>query len=173
MARRTKIVATIGPACRDRETLVQMVRAGMDVARLNFSHGTHEEHAATAQRVREAAGIAGRPIALLQDLPGPKLRIGPLAAGTVELKAGEHVTFLCGHDEGVTGDATRMTISWAGLATAIDAGEILYLADGSVRLRATAVRPHDGEVEAEVEVGGTVASRQGLNIPGPVDELPA
>jgi pyruvate kinase len=173
MPRRTKIVATIGPACRDRETLVQMVRAGMDVARLNFSHGTHEEHAATAQRVREAAGIAGRPVALLQDLPGPKLRIGPLAEGTAELKAGDRVTFLCGHDEAEAGDASRMTITWAGLPNAIDAGEILYLADGSVRLRAIAVRPQDGEVEAEVEIGGTVASRQGLNIPGPVDELPA
>jgi pyruvate kinase len=173
MTRRTKIVATIGPACRDRETLVQMVHAGMDVARLNFSHGTHEEHAATAQRVREAAGIAGRPVALLQDLPGPKLRIGPLAEGTAELKVGDRLTFLCGHDDDIAGDAERMTISWAGLAGAIDAGEVLYLADGSVRLRATAVRPHDGEVEVEVEVGGTVASRQGLNIPGPVDELPA
>ena len=74
--RRTKIVATIGPASRDPEVLVQMVEAGMDVARLNFSHGSAEEHGETAQRVRDAANRAGRPVAILQDLPGPKLRIG-------------------------------------------------------------------------------------------------
>ncbi len=87
--RRTKIVATIGPASRDPETLVAMVAAGMDVARLNYSHGTLDEHAETARRVRDAAGRAGRPVAILQDLPGPKLRIGPLRDDVAELKAGE------------------------------------------------------------------------------------
>jgi pyruvate kinase len=173
MNRRTKIVATIGPASANPETLVRMIDAGMDVARLNFSHGSHEQHAETAQLVRDAAGRAGRPVALLQDLPGPKLRIGPLVEGTVELKVGDKVVFECGVDDGSAGDARRMTISWEGLARAIDPGEVLYLADGSVRLRATAVREQDNEVEAEVEIGGTVASRQGLNIPGPADELPS
>jgi pyruvate kinase len=149
-----------------------MIEAGMDVARLNFSHGSHEQHAETAQKVREAAGRAGRPVALLQDLPGPKLRIGPLVEGTVELKVGDKVVFECGNDNG-PGDARRMSISWAGLPNALGPGEVLYLADGSVRLRATAVRVEQSEVEAEVEVGGTVASRQGLNIPGPADELPS
>jgi pyruvate kinase len=172
MSRRTKIVATIGPASGNPETLVRMIEAGMDVARLNFSHGTHEQHAETAQLVRDAAGRAGRPVALLQDLPGPKLRIGPLVEGTVELKVGDKVVFECGRDDG-PGDARRMTISWEGLPRAIDPGEVLYLADGSVRLRASAVRVDELEVEAEVEVGGTVASRQGLNIPGPADELPS
>src|SRR3954471_20322827 len=172
MTRRTKIVATIGPASGNPETLVRMIEAGMDVARLNFSHGSHEQHAETAELVRDAANRAGRPVALLQDLPGPKLRIGPLVEGTVELKVGDKVVFECGKDNGA-GDARRMSIGWEGLARAIDPGEALYLADGSVRLRATTVRTGDGEVEAEVEVGGTVASRQGLNIPGPADELPA
>src|SRR3954468_14357040 len=113
--RRTKIVATIGPASRDPETLVRMVEAGMDVARLNFSHATHEVHAETAQLVQDAAGRAGRPVALLQDLPGPKLRIGDLVDGTVELKVGDHVVFECGNDDGA-GDARRMSISWEGLA---------------------------------------------------------
>jgi pyruvate kinase len=171
--RRTKIVATIGPACSDPETLVRMVEAGMDVARLNFSHGTIEQHAETAQIVRQAAGRAGRPVAILQDLPGPKLRIGPLRDGTVDLKPGDHVTFLCGHGEDGMGDASRMSISWAGLADAVSEGEVLYLADGSVRLRAVAVRAAEGELDAEVEIGGTVASRQGLNIPGPADALPS
>jgi pyruvate kinase len=172
MPRRTKIVATIGPASGNPETLVRMIEAGMDVARLNFSHGSHEQHAETAELVREAAGRVGRPVALLQDLPGPKLRIGPLMEGTVELKVGDRVVFECGRDDG-PGDARRMSISWEGLARSTSPGEVLYLADGSVRLRATAVRPEELEVEAEVEVGGTVASRQGLNIPGPASELPS
>jgi pyruvate kinase len=172
VTRRTKIVATIGPASGNPETLVRMIEAGMDVARLNFSHGSHEQHAHTAQLVRDAADRAGRPVALLQDLPGPKLRIGALAEGTVELKVGDRVVFECGRDDG-PGDARRMSISWDGLARAVAPGEVLYLADGSVRLRATAVRAGELEVEAEVEIGGTVASRQGLNIPGPANELPS
>lgn len=172
MSRRTKIVATIGPASANPETLVRMIEAGMDVARLNFSHGSHEQHAEVAQLVRDAAGRAGRPVALLQDLPGPKLRIGPLVEGTVDLKVGDKVVFECGREDGA-GDARRMSISWEGLPRAIEPGEVLYLADGSVRLRATAVRVPELEVEAEVEVGGSVSSRQGLNIPGPADELPS
>src|SRR3984885_6483650 len=104
--RRTKIVATIGPASREPETLLRMVNAGMDVARLNYSHGTLEEHAETVRRVRDAAGQAGRPVAILQDLPGPKLRIGPLREDIVELKPGERLTFVAGGDE-FDGDATR------------------------------------------------------------------
>src|ERR1700704_4045550 len=97
--RRTKIVATVGPASREPETLVRMVDAGMDVVRLNYSHGTLEEHAETVRRVRDAAGRAGRPIAILQDLPGPKLRIGPLREDIVELTPGDRVTFVGGGEE--------------------------------------------------------------------------
>jgi pyruvate kinase len=170
--RRTKIVATIGPASREPQTLLAMVEAGMDVARLNYSHGTLDEHAETVRRVRDAAGRAGRPVAILQDLPGPKLRIGPLREDVVELTPGEPLTITCGRD-GVPGDAHHMSISWEGLAGALERDAIMYLADGSVRLRVTAARPASNEVETIVEVGGAVASRQGLNIPGPVDSLPA
>ena len=170
--RRTKIVATIGPASREPATLRAMIEAGMDVARLNYSHGTLEEHAQTAQRVRNAAGEAGRPVAILQDLPGPKLRIGPLADDIVELTPGEHLTFVADGDE-LRGDARRMSVSWSGLPDAVEEGTVLYLADGSVRLRAVEVRTAAHEVEVEIEVGGAVASRQGLNIPGPVDSLPS
>ena len=172
MMRRTKIVATIGPASRDPEVLVRMVEAGMDVARLNFSHGSAEEHAETAKLVRDAAGRAGRQVAILQDLPGPKLRIGPLVDGIAELKPGDNLTFVCGAN-GFEGDARRMAITWAGLADTVDAGEIVYLADGAVRLRVTGTRPGDGEIDAEVEIGGAVASRQGLNIPGETAALPS
>jgi pyruvate kinase len=172
--RRTKIVATIGPASREPETLLRLVEAGMDVARLNYSHGTLDEHAETVQRVRDAAGRAGRPVAILQDLPGPKLRIGPVRDGVVELTPGEQLTFSCGDDdEELEGDAHRMSSTWAGLPDAVEPGSILYLADGSVRLRVVAVRPGDGEVDMEIEIGGAVASRQGLNIPGPTASLPA
>jgi pyruvate kinase len=171
--RRTKIVATIGPASRDREVLVRMVDAGMDVARLNFSHGTHEQHAETAQWVREASGRAGRPVAILQDLPGPKLRIGAVQDGRVELAPGSRVVFRCGDEDAGLGDAGELHVGWPGLADAMEVGEVMYLADGAIRLRVCAVRPGDDEIEATVEIGGSVASRQGLNIPGPTDILPS
>ncbi|MCW3016344.1 MAG: Pyruvate kinase [Solirubrobacterales bacterium] len=171
--RRTKIVATIGPACRAPEVLVRLVEAGMDVARLNFSHGSHDEHAETAELVREASDRAGRPVAILQDLPGPKLRIGAVRDGTVVLPSRSELTVVCGPVDDRVGDETTLYMDWAGLARAIEVGEAMYLADGRVRLRATAVRAEAGEIDAVVEVGGAVASRQGLNIPGPADELPA
>jgi pyruvate kinase len=170
--RRTKIVATIGPASREPEVLVRMVEAGMDVARLNFSHGTAEEHAEVIGRVRDAAGRAGRQVAVMQDLPGPKLRIGKLAGDVVELAPGEPLTFVCGGDGGA-GDKHRMFISWEGLADAVGPDEIMYLADGSVRLRVTTTRPEMCEIDTVVEIGGPVASRQGLNIPGEAASLPA
>ncbi len=144
----------------------------MDVARLNFSHGSADEHAETARLVRDAAGRAGRQVAILQDLPGPKLRIGPLVDGIAELKPGDNLTFVCGAN-GFEGDAKRMSITWAGLAESVSIGEILYLADGAVRLRVLTTRPGDGEIDAEVEIGGAVASRQGLNIPGEAASLPS
>ncbi|HET6548385.1 MAG TPA: pyruvate kinase [Solirubrobacter sp.] len=172
MERRTKIVATIGPASRDPEVLARMVEAGMDVARLNFSHGTADEHAETARLVRDAAGRAGRQVAILQDLPGPKLRIGKLRNDVVEFKPGDHTTFVCGPNGG-EGDSSRLFITYAGLAATIERDEVMYLADGAVRLRVNAVRPDDGEIDATVEIGGAVASRQGLNIPGETAALPS
>ena len=169
--RRTKIVATIGPASREPEVLARMVEAGMDVARLNYSHGSLDEHAETAARVRAAAARVGRPVAILQDLPGPKLRIGPLRDGMAELTPGETLTFQCGVD--TPGDARRMSVTWDELADSVEPGAIIYLADGAVRLRVLSARPQQSELDTEVEIGGTVVSRQGLNIPGPIDRLPA
>jgi pyruvate kinase len=167
--RRTKIVATIGPASRDPEVLVRMIEAGMDVARLNFSHGTRREHAETIERIRSAAGRAGRQVAVLQDLPGPKMRIGPLVGGVADLAHGDRVTFVCGSDE--EGDAKRMSITWGGLSSALATGEEIFLADGAVRLRVDAIR--DDEFDATVESAGTVASRQGVNVPGELVDLPS
>jgi pyruvate kinase len=169
--RRTKIVATIGPASSDIATLERLVRAGMDVARLNFSHGTARGHAETAQRVRTAAERVGRPVAILQDLPGPKLRIGDLRDGVVELKPGECVTLVSGSTE--VGDDRRISLPWGGLCDATAVDEVLYLTDGSVRLRVRAVRHAERELDTVVELGGTVSSHQGLNVPGELAELPA
>jgi pyruvate kinase len=170
--RRTKIVATIGPACQNLETLSRMIEAGLDVARLNFSHGNREMHAENAELVRRAATAAGRQVAILQDLPGPKIRIGRLEDDIAELKPGEKLVLMCGANSFV-GNGERMAVSWGGLASAVDPEDIIYLADGAIRLRVQNVREGDGEVETAVEIGGTVASRQGLNIPGSTRGLPA
>jgi pyruvate kinase len=169
--RRTKIVATIGPASRDPETLARMVEAGVDVVRLNFSHATREIHAENAELVRAAASSAGRQVALLQDLPGPKLRIGALKDDIAELKPGDTLVLCAGSTD--LGDESRMSVSWPGFADAVDPGDVVYLADGAIRLRVTAVRAGDGEIETAVEIGGSVASRQGLNIPGSTRGLAA
>ena len=169
--RRTKIVATIGPASREPETLERMIEAGLDVARLNFSHGNRELHEENADRVRAAAGKVGRQVAILQDLPGPKLRIGALEDDIAELKPGERLLLIAGSNE--VGNAERMSVSWAGLADALTPNDVVYLADGAIRLRVETVRPGSGEIETAVEIGGSVASRQGLNIPGATRGLAA
>jgi pyruvate kinase len=148
-----------------------MVAAGMDVARLNFSHGDRELHAENAARIRAAAAKVGRQVAILQDLPGPKLRIGALRDDIAELKPGEKLVLQCGST--AIGDGERMSVSWPGLADAVDPDDVIYLADGAIRLRVHRVRVDDGEIETDVEVGGTVATRQGLNIPGSTRGLQA
>ncbi len=169
--RRTKIVATIGPASRDPDTLARMVEAGMDVARLNFSHGSREIHAENAQSIRDAAGRVGRQVAILQDLPGPKLRIGALRDDLAELRPGDTLVLACGSTD--VGDKRRMSVSWRGLPEAVDRDDVIYLADGAIRLRVRGIRDGDGEVETAVEIGGAVASRQGLNVPGSTRGLDA
>lgn len=141
-----------------------MVQAGLDVARLNFSHGNLELHAENAELVRAAASAAGRHVAILQDLPGPKLRVGAIENEIAELRSGDPLVLLCGSN--AIGNERQMSVTWPGLAGALDPHDVIYLADGKIRLRVEAVRAGSGEVETVVEVGGAVASRQGLNIPG-------
>ncbi len=163
--RRTKIVCTLGPAVDDEGGIEALARAGMDCARLNFSHGTHEEHAARARAVREAAARLGRPIALLADLCGPKIRIGRFAEGPVELREGEPFEL---HAEPVEGDERRVSTSFAGLPEAVAPGDMVLLDDGLVQLRVTEVA--GPVVHTEVVVGGVLSDRKGLNVPGA--ELP-
>src|ERR687891_1891457 len=130
--RSTKIVATIGPASKDPDVLEQMVAAGMDVARLNFAHGTPEDHAETAAAIRTGAERAGRDVAILGDLPGPKLRIGPVSGGVAELARDSQVVLT---PEEIEGTADRLPVAWEGFSELVDKGDVLYLADGAVRLR--------------------------------------
>ena len=167
--RSTKIVATIGPSSRDPDVLEQMIRAGMDMARLNFAHGTPSEHAATAELIRAAADRAEREVAILGDVPGPKLRIGPVGGdGVAELGRGSSVVLT---SDQVDGSPDRLPVAWRGFSELVDTGDVLYLADGAVRLRVSHV--NGGDVVTQVEVGGSVASRQGLNLPNVTVSLPA
>jgi pyruvate kinase len=166
--RQTKIVATIGPASQDPDVLTAMIVAGMDVARLNFAHGTREQHTETAALIRAAAERAGREVAILGDLPGPKLRLGPVAGGVAELPRGTRVVLT---PDSIEGTSERLPVAWNGFAELVDAGDVCYLADGAVRLRVDEVSDHD--VITKVEVGGSVASRQGLNLPNVTVSLPA
>jgi pyruvate kinase len=166
--RSTKIVATVGPASREPRVLDRMVAAGMDIARLNFAHGEPAQHAETVERIRAASERVGRSVTILQDVPGPKLRIGPVAGGVVELEVGSRLVLT---PEEIEGDANRLTVTLPGLSEIMQPSDVAYLADGSIRLRVQDVS--NGEVVTEVEVGGTVASRQGLNLPNVSMALPA
>ena len=166
--RSTKIVATLGPAS-DRDGVMDgMVEAGLDVARLNFAHGNADEHAGRVSRLRAAAERAGREVAVLGDLPGPKLRIGPVAGGQTRLHTGSRVVLT---PDAVEGTSERLTVEWEGLGELMKPGDVAYLADGSIRLRVADVQ--DGDVVTTVEVGGFLASRQGLNLPNVTTSLPA
>jgi pyruvate kinase len=167
-ARRTKIVATIGPATRSVETMAELIRAGADVLRLNFSHGSRDEHSENVAMAREASAIAGREVGLLGDLPGPKLRLDEVDGGLVTLEQGSEVVLTTGEE---VGGPDHLPVSWEGLPAAVHEGEEIYLADGRVRLRA--IRTMPDRIVCAVEVGGPVASHQGLNVPGTDVPLPA
>jgi pyruvate kinase len=166
--RRTKIVATIGPATRSVEQMTELIHAGADVFRLNFSHGTREDHAENVARAREASERTRRQVGLLGDLPGPKLRLSNVEGGMVELEAGREVELTT---EEVAGTRKRLSLSWEGLPAAVKPGDEVYLADGRIRLRVLETAARD--VRCEVEAGGTVSSHQGLNLPGADVTLPS
>lgn len=158
---KTKIVATIGPASESPEVLEQLLRAGMDVARLNFSHGTFAEHAERIARIRAAAQATGRRVAILADLPGPKMRLGPIQPEPVELALGAPFTLTT---EPVLGDARRASVSFRRLPQVVKPGDRLFLNDGLVQLSVEQVAGPD--VHCRVLVGGELRSRKGLNLPG-------
>ena len=158
---RTKIVCTIGPASNSPETLKQMILAGMNVARLNFSHGEFSGHKEVIDNIRSAADATGRRVAIMADLPGPKMRIGQLKPDPIELKPGELFTLT---SEKIIGDAERVSISFAKLPQLLKPGDKLFLNDGFIQLKV--VRIENSDVLCKVIVGGKLGSRKGLNLPG-------
>ena len=161
-ARRAKIVCTIGPASASEAMLRDLLRAGMDVARLNFSHGTHEEHARLIERLRRVAHQRGRTVCILADLQGPKLRTGRLKGGRpVTLKAGGRVTLT---PRPLAGTAALLSTGYERLAQDVSPGARILLSDGLIELRVNRVRGDD--VECKVISGGVLGEHQGINLPG-------
>jgi pyruvate kinase len=166
--RRTKIVATVGPASRSPELLERLVQAGVNVFRLNFSHGTHEEHFAVIRSVREIAARLHRPIALLQDLSGPKIRIGRVKDGALLVK-GARIAITT--DTSVEGSAELISTTYAALPRDVAAGDRVLLDDGNLELRVLGVAAE--RVECEVVDGGPLRSNKGMNLPGIALSTPA
>jgi pyruvate kinase len=170
LPKRTKIVATVGPASRDPAMLRSLFLAGVNVVRLNFSHGTHDEHAATIADTRAIARELGLHIAILQDLPGPKVRTGPFGNGTSSIKLANGADFTLTTEQ-EPGDAEHVSVSYPGLARDVEVGKRVYLADGAIALRVKAV---DGpRIRTVVETGGELRERQGINYPDGTLELEA
>nr|MDA3971028.1 pyruvate kinase [Desulfobulbaceae bacterium] len=158
---KTKLVCTIGPATDSLETIHQMIAAGMNVARLNFSHGTFASHAEVIKKIRKASKTIGQRVAIMADLPGPKMRIGNIAHEPVHLEQGE--SFILSADD-CAGDVHKVSISMKNLPGAVKPGDTLFLSDGLIQLRVKEVQGPD--IHCTIIMGGELRSRKGLNIPG-------
>ncbi len=167
--RRAKIICTIGPACNTESAMRDLLRIGMDIARLNFSHGTHEDHAHNIQRLRRAAQREGRTVCILQDLQGPKIRTGLLdQRKPVLLKTGSIVTIT---PNDAPGNATRISTTFPDLAGEVTAGARILLSDGLIELRVRGTRGKD--VLCDVINGGMLGEQKGINLPGVALSIPA
>ena len=158
---KTKIVATIGPASESPDMLVRLVRAGMNIARLNFSHGDFSRHAELIDRIRDAARTTARRVAIMADLPGPKMRLGKIDPEPIQLLTGARFALT---NEGIVGNAQRVSMSFEPLPRVVKPGDRIFLNDGLVQLVVERVMGND--VECTVAVGGELSSRKGLNLPG-------
>ncbi|WP_062211319.1 pyruvate kinase [Streptomyces sp. NBRC 109706] len=166
--RRAKIVCTLGPASDSSERITELVDAGMDVARLNLSHGAHREHELRYQRVRQAARELGRSVGILADLQGPKIRLGRFAEGPALLERDDEFTITT---EDILGDHRRCGTTYGGLAQDVRAGERILVDDGRVTLEV--VEATETEVRTRVIEGGLVSDHKGLNLPGVAVSVPA
>jgi pyruvate kinase len=162
-----KIVATIGPASQDEITLSNLIQAGMDVARLNFSHGTHEDHAQVFSRLRKAARVAGRSICILQDLQGPKVRTGNLTSGSLLLEPGQRLTLTTRE---MAGDENAVSVDYADLPRCVQPGGRILLDDGNLELAVVSVG--EESIETRVVQGGILKPHKGVNLPGAIIKLP-
>lgn len=161
--RKTKIVCTIGPACANEETLREMCLAGMNVARLNFSHGTHEEHLKTINLIKKVRGDLGLPIGILLDTKGPEYRIGQFENGKIMLNDGDLFSFTT---EDVIGDEKRVSVNYKGLPRDMSVGDKILLNNGLVVFSVLGVS--DTEVNCRVEIGGELSNRKSMSFPGKV-----
>jgi pyruvate kinase len=168
MLRRVKILCTIGPSSHDSAVLTQMIEAGMNVARLNFSHGTHEYHAEVIDRIRGLSESLQKPIAILADLQGPKLRIGKMQEGGVPIKADEEVTLTT---EEITGEPGRIPIQYKELPKRVKPGERILLDDGLLELQVLDATKE--EIRARVVIGGLLLDNKGMNLPNASLDIPA
>jgi pyruvate kinase len=164
--RQTKIVATVGPATQNEGALRDLIAAGVDVLRLNFSHGTRTEKALQIKTIRRVASNAGRHVAILQDLQGPKIRVGRLPEEGIELRQGSRVRLTGGPARG-----GAIPVSYRGITAELQPGDAVYLNDGSMQLRVASVRGHT--VDAEVVEGGRLLTGKGVNLPGVAIKTPA
>jgi len=163
MRRRTKILATLGPATDDPKVLDELINAGVDVVRLNLSHGTHEQHRRRAEAIRERAAASGRQVGVLLDLQGPKIRISRFRDGSIQLSEGDRFTLdaNCGPDEG---DQARVGLTFAGLVYDVERGDTLLLADGAIQLGVDEVVGN--QIRCKVVVGGVLSDGKGINRQG-------
>jgi pyruvate kinase len=167
MKRRTKIVATIGPASETEGRIREMIEAGMNVARMNFSHGTHADHATRIQRLRHASERLGNPITILQDLQGPKIRTGVLATESIDLIPGNNITLT---SQLVPGDNQRVFVDYPDLPRVVKPGSRILLADGHMELQVLST--NDEDVLTEVILGGKLTAHKGVNLPGAHLDIP-
>lgn len=158
---KTKVVCTIGPASESVPVLEQMILAGMDVARINFSHGDFAGHRRMIDTVRSAARSTGRRVAVMADLPGPKIRIGRLSSEPIELNQGDEIILTT---EDVPGNAKRVSVSFESLPSVVKPGDEIFLNDGYIQLNA--LKSEGTQIFCRVVVGGELRSRKGLNLPG-------
>jgi pyruvate kinase len=165
--RRTKIVCTMGPACESIEVLKEMMKAGMNVARLNMAHGELEDHSARIATIRQAAAETGSNISILMDIKGPEIRIGKLKEASYELKAGQALTFVT---EEQLGDGEKLWVNYADMPKVMEPGGVILLDDGLIELRVNSV--DDKNVYCTVVNGGVIKPRKGVNLPGVRTTLP-
>jgi len=165
---KTKIVCTIGPASQHQRTLEAMIRQGMNVARLNFSHGSHADHATVIDRIREGSKASNKPVAILQDLCGPKIRVGEIDPPGIRLEAGDTLTLT---STPVSGAENRVSVSYTELPQDVEAGDLILLADGMMELEV--IRTTDVDIDCQVIIGGVLTSHKGINLPSGTIRVPA
>ncbi|MBS4215386.1 MULTISPECIES: pyruvate kinase [Neobacillus] len=167
--RKTKIVCTIGPASESVDNLTQLMNAGMNVARLNFSHGNFEEHGGRIKNIREAAGLTGKTVAILLDTKGPEIRTHNMQNGAIELKSGEEIIVSMTEVEGTT---EKFSVTYQGLIDDVQAGSKILLDDGLIGLEVINIDHSKGEIKTKILNSGTLKNKKGVNVPGVSVNLP-